>query len=126
MRRIRLTKLPTARGMNFGLFGEAAAWAGRGGAAGLEVILFDFLGRRSVKREIAAILAADVVGYSRLMAEDEEETMLSVSMLGIIGRLPRDCGKEKGIPLRYDRNLCVLSNKAQKKVFGILRKCAPA
>ena len=28
-----------------------------------------------MKRKIAAILAADVVGYSRLMAEDEEETM---------------------------------------------------
>jgi class 3 adenylate cyclase len=28
-----------------------------------------------LKRKIAAILAADVVGYSRLMAEDEEETM---------------------------------------------------
>jgi class 3 adenylate cyclase len=28
-----------------------------------------------VKRKIAAILAADVAGYSRLMAEDEEETM---------------------------------------------------
>jgi adenylate cyclase len=28
-----------------------------------------------VKRKIAAILAADVVGYSRLMSEDEEETM---------------------------------------------------
>jgi class 3 adenylate cyclase len=28
-----------------------------------------------VKRKIAAILAADVVGYTRLMAEDEEETM---------------------------------------------------
>ena len=28
-----------------------------------------------MKRKIAAILAADLVGYSRLMAEDEEETM---------------------------------------------------
>ena len=28
-----------------------------------------------MKRKIAALLAADVVGYSRLMAEDEEETM---------------------------------------------------
>jgi len=28
-----------------------------------------------LKRKIAAILAADLVGYSRLMAEDEEETM---------------------------------------------------
>jgi adenylate cyclase len=32
-------------------------------------------GRRPLKRKIAAILAADLVGYSRLMAEDEEETM---------------------------------------------------
>ena len=29
----------------------------------------------SVKRKIAAILAADIVGYSRLVAEDEEETL---------------------------------------------------
>ena len=29
----------------------------------------------SMKRKIAAILAADVVGYSRLIAEDEEETL---------------------------------------------------
>jgi adenylate cyclase len=28
-----------------------------------------------MKRKIAAILAADVVGYSRLVAEDEEETI---------------------------------------------------
>jgi class 3 adenylate cyclase len=29
----------------------------------------------SVKRKIAAILAADIAGYSRLVAEDEEETL---------------------------------------------------
>ena len=28
-----------------------------------------------MKRKIAAILAADVAGYSRLVAEDEEETL---------------------------------------------------
>ena len=28
-----------------------------------------------VKRKLAAILATDAVGYSRLMAADEEETM---------------------------------------------------
>ena len=39
------------------------------------VVKFDFREGGSVKRKIAAILAADVVGYSRLMADDEEETM---------------------------------------------------
>ncbi len=29
---------------------------------------------KNVQRRLAAILAADVVGYSRLMGEDEEET----------------------------------------------------
>jgi class 3 adenylate cyclase len=29
----------------------------------------------SVERKLAAILSADVVGYSRLMAEDEDETV---------------------------------------------------
>ncbi len=29
----------------------------------------------SVERRVAAILSADVVGYSRLMAEDEDETV---------------------------------------------------
>ncbi|MGL5733770.1 MAG: adenylate/guanylate cyclase domain-containing protein, partial [Beijerinckiaceae bacterium] len=28
-----------------------------------------------MKRKIAAILAADIAGYSRLVAEDEEETL---------------------------------------------------
>jgi adenylate cyclase len=28
-----------------------------------------------VERKLAAILSADVVGYSRLMAEDEDETV---------------------------------------------------
>jgi class 3 adenylate cyclase len=31
--------------------------------------------RPAVKRKIAAILAADIAGYSRLVAEDEEETL---------------------------------------------------
>src|ERR1700758_4803407 len=32
-------------------------------------------GRERVERRLAAILAADVVGYSRLMGEDEEGTL---------------------------------------------------
>ncbi len=32
-------------------------------------------GNRALKRKIAAILAADIAGYSRLIAEDEEETL---------------------------------------------------
>jgi class 3 adenylate cyclase/outer membrane protein OmpA-like peptidoglycan-associated protein len=35
----------------------------------------DLTGRERVKRRLAAILAADVVGYSRLMGEDEEGTL---------------------------------------------------
>ncbi len=29
----------------------------------------------SIERKLAALLSADVVGYSRLMAEDEDETV---------------------------------------------------
>ena len=31
-------------------------------------------GERDMKRHLAAILAADIVGYSRMMAEDENGT----------------------------------------------------
>jgi adenylate cyclase len=37
------------------------------------------LGRSVLERRLAAILAADVVGYSRLMAEDEESTLGAVT-----------------------------------------------
>ncbi len=33
---------------------------------------------KRVQRRLAAILAADVAGYSRLMGEDEEGTLASV------------------------------------------------
>ncbi len=33
------------------------------------------MARQRVTRKLAAILAADVVGYSRLMGEDEEGTL---------------------------------------------------
>jgi class 3 adenylate cyclase len=33
------------------------------------------MGERKVKRRLAAILAADVAGYSRLVGEDEEGTL---------------------------------------------------
>ena len=33
------------------------------------------MARRGVERKLAAILAADVVGYSRLMGEDEAGTL---------------------------------------------------
>ena len=32
-------------------------------------------GSKPVERKLAAILSADVVGYSRLMGEDEERTL---------------------------------------------------
>ena len=34
--------------------------------------------RERVERRLAAILAADVVGYSRLMGEDEEGTLVAL------------------------------------------------
>jgi class 3 adenylate cyclase len=37
-----------------------------------------------VKRKISAILAADVAGYSRLVAEDEEETLRRLGMYGSV------------------------------------------
>jgi len=41
-----------------------------------------------VKRRLAAILAADVVGYSRLMGEDEEATLTTLnSYLSVIDEL---------------------------------------
>src|SRR5579872_5666239 len=36
--------------------------------------------RPAVKRKISAILAADIAGYSRLVAEDEEETLGRLEM----------------------------------------------
>ena len=47
----------------------------------IALIRFYFLGRRrpgsreTMKRKIAAIFAADIAGYSKLVAEDEEETL---------------------------------------------------
>ncbi len=44
-----------------------------------------------VQRRLAAILAADVVGYSRLMGEDEEGTLaalISASAGDVVGRCP--------------------------------------
>ncbi len=38
-------------------------------------------GRDGVKRRLAAILAADVVGYSRLMGEDEAGTLARLKSL---------------------------------------------
>ncbi len=35
---------------------------------------------KGVERWIAAILCADVVGYSRLMGEDEEATLLTLNL----------------------------------------------
>ncbi len=43
-----------------------------------------------VQRKLAAILAADVVGYSRLMGEDEEATLATLnSYLSVIDELIR-------------------------------------
>ena len=40
--------------------------------------------RSPVKRKISAILAADIAGYSRLVAEDEEETLRRLEMYGAV------------------------------------------
>ena len=58
---------------------EAIYWIGhrQRGPQGLDCELclaFEAIGR-SVMRKIAAILAADIVGYSRLVGEDEEDTL---------------------------------------------------
>ena len=37
------------------------------------------MAREQVQRRLAAILAADVVGYSRLMGEDEEGTLAALT-----------------------------------------------
>ena len=38
-------------------------------------------GRERIERRLAAILAADVAGYSRLMGEDEEGTHAALTVL---------------------------------------------
>ena len=48
------------RDINLRNLREALFWAGR------------IMSERKVERRLAAILAADVVGYSRLVGEDEE------------------------------------------------------
>ena len=49
-----------------------------------------------VERKLAAILSADVVGYSRLMAEDEAATNQAAEMLGRTARalVPEDARLE--------------------------------
>jgi hypothetical protein len=51
-----------------------------------------------VKRKLAAILAADAVGYSRMMAEDEEGTMkvLSAHRSVIDGKFASDSYQGRG------------------------------
>jgi len=38
--------------------------------------------QKGFKRKLTAILSADVVGYSRLMGEDEEATVRSMTIKG--------------------------------------------
>ena len=37
------------------------------------------MGQEDYKRKLTAILSADAVGYSRLMAEDESETVKTIA-----------------------------------------------
>ena len=49
------------------------------------------MAKARVERRLAAILAADVVGYSRLMGVDEEGTLAALGPTGgnfLISRLP--------------------------------------
>ena len=39
--------------------------------------------QEGLKRKLAAILSADVVGYSRLMGEDEESTIRTLTKLPV-------------------------------------------
>ena len=39
-----------------------------------------------MKRKISALLAADIAGYSKLVAEDEEETLRRLAAFREIGR----------------------------------------
>ncbi len=38
-------------------------------------------GKKSTQRKLTAILSADVVGYSRLMGDDEEATIETLNLL---------------------------------------------
>jgi class 3 adenylate cyclase len=53
---------------------EAESWLRRGISTGI-LLLHRGPGLVFMKRKIAAIFAADIAGYSRLVAEDEEETL---------------------------------------------------
>ena len=65
-----------------------------------------------VQRRMAAILAADVVGYSRLIGEDEETTLVTLKSLrslidGLIAQqsAERDQEKRRKIAWAIDRKL---------------------
>jgi adenylate cyclase len=54
------------------------------------------MGGERVERRLAAILAADVVGYSRLMGGDEEGTLAALKILrrGLIDpKVKEHCGR---------------------------------
>ena len=54
---------------------QADSWARLGAAAGRGSPAEEILSGERVERRLAAILAADVAGYSRLMGADEEGTL---------------------------------------------------
>ncbi len=45
-----------------------------------------------VQRRLAAILAPDVVGYSRLIGEDEEGMLATANLEGVCAAEPLHCG----------------------------------
>ena len=63
------------------------------------------MSEESIKRKLATILEADVAGYSRMMTEDEEATLQTLSIYrGVIDSL---ISKHEGADLQHCRGCCV-------------------
>ena len=77
----------------------------------------------TMKRKIAAIFAADIVGYSRLVAEDEEETLRRLSSYRAViddfiskapGRIFNTAGDAVSLSLRARWTLCDVPSTFKK------------
>ena len=58
-------------------------------------------GAEATTERVAAILAADAVGYTRLMADDEKGTLAGARSRQ--GGVPRACGGQQGLGGGYRR-----------------------
>ena len=83
-------------------------------------------GRERVERRLAAILAADVVGYSRLMGEDEEGTPVA-ALKAVMARRHRTRGSRSiaAVPSRRWATGC-WSNSPASSTRVLLRRRHPA